>query len=157
MNDLMSVDKVEDDEILYRRVLFQKNHYRIDSEFNVKISSQAFLDRQYKVSVDRAKICNFDPTKTQQKKENAVVSLLTKDVRRIDTVIERNQKGKCVEKHRIDVIPDALEDNEAHALIVTDPDYQKPKKVFRKLVDALARLANEREWVIYPLEIRDNS
>lgn len=138
-------------------MLFQKNHYRIDSELKIRISSQAFLDRQYKVSVDRAKLCNFDPTKTQQKNENAVVSLLTEDVRQIDTVIERNQKGKCVEKHRIDVIPDALEDNEAHALIVPDPECQKPKQVFRKLIDAPARLANERGWAICPLEIRDDS
>jgi hypothetical protein len=153
-----SSDCVSDDEVLYRRLLYENNHYKIlDSEqHTVQISSQAFADRSYKISVDRAKLCNFDPVYTQKQEECAVVSLVTRDVRKIDTVIERDKKGRDIIKHSIDVIPDKMEENQAHALIVPNPEYRNPnpRSLFRKLLEALARLANDREWEIPPWEFR---
>ncbi len=148
-------DIVYNDEILYRRVLYDRKHYKIDQEKGiVRISSQAFADRTCKPSVDRAKLCNFDPTHTQKEEKCAVVSLLTYDIRMIDAVIERDKNGNEVERHRIDVIPDEMENNKAHALIVPDPAYRKPKQVFRKLLEALVRLSSEQEWKILPWELR---
>lgn len=145
-----------DEEILYRRVLYGKNHYRVDESGDVYLSSTAFADKTWRPSVDRAELCGHDPSFTQQNEENAVVSVVCQDVREIDTVVENDKKGRQVLRHRVDVLPDPWPDNAAHAIVAPIPDYRKPKQVFRRLLEALVRLAQQRPWEILPWEIRRN-
>lgn len=151
-------DTVVDDELLYRCVFFGRNCYQIDGK-TVHISSQAFADTNQAPSVDRAKLCAFEPIRTQKDVKDGVISLVTIEVRMIDTVVTRNDKGKIICTYKIDVYPAPivdepnLQDNPAHAEIRPTPEYQS-KSVFRKLLERLAFLANQREWEILPYELR---
>jgi hypothetical protein len=124
----MTSDQVADDEILYRSV---RRDQIIPVEGGVRLSSQAFTDRHMQVSVDRAKLRNHDPRNCQMSPTDAVVSLRVSDV--------RGSLPGCPE-YEIDVRPDPLPDNPAHALIYAQPQYANPS-VFRKLRERLALLA----------------
>lgn len=151
-------DAVADDELLYRCIFFGRDCYQIDGKI-ARVSSQAFTDRKQSPSVDRAKICGFAPTWTQKDVKDGVISLLTTEVRMIDTIVTRNDKGKIICTYKIDVYPAPivdepnLQDNPAHAEIRPTPEYQS-RSVFRKLLERLAFLANQREWEILPYELR---
>jgi hypothetical protein len=131
----MSSDRVTDDELLYRRVL--SGHLVREGE-TLRISSQAFSDRSLQPSVDRAKLCSYDPRWTQQGPRNAVVSLHAADVR--STLPRRDEQGRETGFYEIDVKPDPLPENPAHALIYASPAFAT-KSVFRKLLERLAQLA----------------
>lgn len=145
------MDHVEDDEILYRRVPSDKKYYKIDSNDPniIRVSSQTFTDKNQRPSVDRASLCNHEPKYSQQKLTDGVVSLVTKKVRQIDTIIQNDTKGKEEFKYKIDVLPRPLDNNKAHAQIEPNPEYRN-QKPFRKLLERLAYLANERGWEIKP-------
>lgn len=145
-------DRVEDNELLYRCVFYGRDCYKIEGS-TVRISSQAFADRRFAPSVDRSKLCDHDPSHTQIDSKDAVVSLVTQEVRLIDTVIQRDDKGRTVCTYKIDVYSDPKQDNVAHAEIRPTPEYAN-KSVFRKLLERLAFLANQREWEIKPYELR---
>jgi hypothetical protein len=130
-------DHVADQEWLYRSVrqseiIYENGHPRP--------SSQAFADRTQQVSVDRALLIDNDPRRTQKSETDAVVSLLAAEVRGIHTLIRRDAQGNKTGVYAIDVRPDPLPDNPAHALIVADPEFASSKH-FRKLRESLARLA----------------
>ena len=103
-------------------------------------------------SVDRASLCGNNPCYSQKDEKDAVVSLITKDVRLIDSVIQNNPKGEPEFTYKIDVLARATEENPAHAQIEPSPEYRN-KTPFRKLLERLAYLANQREWEIEPLRI----
>jgi hypothetical protein len=148
----MTQDFVGDEEVLYRCVFYGRNLYQIQ-ENTAKISSQAFADRNMRPSVDRADLCENNPCHSQKDEKDAIVSLLTKDVRLIDSVIQNNPKGEPEFTYKIDVLPRPFEDNQAHAQIEPSPEYRN-KTPFRKLLERLARLADERGWEIEPYELR---
>lgn len=157
-------DRVRDDEVLYRRVQAGRNYYEVApfSRQVTRISSQAFNDRGYKPSVDRAELREHDPARSQHEDTDAVLKLLTADIRSIPPVPERKDNKSAV-NHELDVVPDPIRghpdhpDNPAHALIIPNPAFRKtkPKKVFRRVKEALARLAMEEGcWAILPVELR---
>jgi len=82
----MTQDFVGDEEVLYRCVFYGRNLYQIQ-ENTATISSQAFADRGMCPSVDRADLCDNNPYYSQKDEKDAVVSLITKDVRLIDSVM----------------------------------------------------------------------
>ncbi len=141
----MLVDRVADDEVLYRRVPALREYFKVEGE-TTRISSQAFSDRQFRPSVDRAALLNDDPSRTQQDPTDAVVRLVAGEVRAIASVEQRNEKGETTLRHVIDVEPVPLPQNPAHAEIFAIPDFAS-KGVFRKLQESLARLA---PWEIPP-------
>jgi hypothetical protein len=102
-------------------------------------------------SVDRAKLCNNDPTHTQHEPKDGVISLIARDIRAIGTVEQYDKKGHLEYTHTIDVIPDPIKnqpplpDNPAHAF--AEPEYRN-EKTFRRLKQALAR--SRRGWEIEP-------
>jgi hypothetical protein len=149
-------DFVADDELLYRCVFYTTSdgskNYKIDGE-KVLVSSQAFRDASSSPSVDRASFCGHDPKHTQKNVEDGVISLICQNVRLIDSVVQRDSKGKEEFKYKIDVFPRPLLNNRAHAQIEPTPAYQN-EKIFRKLRERLAFLANQRVWEILPLEFR---
>ena len=147
----MSNNFIGDEEILYRCIFYGKNLYSF-KEGKLVISSQAFADRGQKPSVDRASLCNQEPSSTQKTVQDGVISLTCIEVRMID-LAQKDSKGKEKFKYKIDVKSRPLPDNIAHAQIEPTPEYQT-KSVFRKLRERLARIAEEREWVIPPQDLR---
>ncbi|MBD2518183.1 hypothetical protein H6G93_25035 [Nostoc sp. FACHB-973] len=150
-------DVITDDEVLYRCVFRGVDKYYSIGEFGAKVSSQAFADRGMAPSVDRAKLCNCNPKWTQKNPDDAVVSLITGDIRMIDNIVQRDDKGKEILAYKIDVCPRATDSNPSHAQIEPSPEY-KNKAPFRKVIERLAFLANERldkqGWEIEPYELR---
>jgi hypothetical protein len=148
-------DVVADDELLYRCIFcgLDKN-YRV-GESGLELSSQAFTDRNQAPSVDRAKLCAFDPKFTQKNPDDGVVSLITGEVRMIN-VSQNDQKGKPLFDYKIDVCSRPTDDNPSHAQIEPSPDYES-KGAFRKVAERLARLATERiekqGWEIKPCDV----
>jgi hypothetical protein len=143
---------ITDDEILYRRIPHDKS-FLVVQDGKLRVSSQAFSDRAFRPSVDRAKLRENDPRHSQLKPSDAVVSLVTRDVRSIDTIVKVSHDGQpqtfSIDVEHVPIFNDPLApDNPAHAEIYTRPDCDK--NAFRKLKERLAQLANERLWDIEP-------
>lgn len=131
-------DRVEDDEVLFRsveRLLWKQKN---DGEYY--LSSQAFADRNCRPSVDRAKLCDHDPSYTQFRPSDYVCSLIAEDVRNIDTVVKHDRKGTPCIQHNIDVEPVPRSDNDAHAEIYAVPEISGGR-LFQRLLERLAYLA----------------
>ena len=149
---MIVADKVEDDEVLYRSV---PNGCFTISDGVWRLTSTAFNDPTQKPSVDRAKLCSFNPTHTKKKPTDGVVFLTALSVRLIVDVVQNDKQGKLKVTYAIDVTPDPVKDdpvlpeNLAHALIVTHPDF-KSGNVFRKLKESLARIASQGGWLVEP-------
>jgi hypothetical protein len=146
---------VSDEEKLYRNVRGEgaDEFFYDPTTGRLKIESKAFLDQQKEPSVDRAKLKNFDPQKSRIGKEDGVVTIITQEVRQIGDVVTNNNEGKKV-NHAVDVNPDPISQNAAHARIVVVPRFfgsqSKKDKAFRLLRIALARLASQRGWTLEP-------
>lgn len=146
---------VSDEEKLYRNVRGEGSdeYYYDPTTGHLKIESKAFLDQQKEPSVDRAKLKNFDPQKSRIGKEDGIVTIITQEVRQIGDVVTNDNEGKKV-NHAVDVNPDPIPENAAHARIIVVPEFfgsqSKKYKVFRLLRIALARLATQRGWTLEP-------
>ena len=153
----MSDNFVDPDEILYRRILAGRKLYNYLPDGTIKISSMAFTDQEFKISVDRAKLCTNDPRYTLGYELGGVVSLVTRDIQDITDLTRNNQKGETIEQFKIDVEPDPLPNNDAHAVIFATPEFTKADKqaAFKRLCKRLARLAGERQWEILPPRDRE--
>jgi|SRR6266699_3109387 len=149
----MLIIPVADEEILYRRVPRVDGLYLVQADGSIEISSAAFSDRSFRPSVDRAELCHHDPGKTQRESSDGVVSVVTGEVRSIDTVVQNDVKGNLIQTFHVDVehVPilkhPTLLDNPAHAEIYLIP-ISSNKAVFRRLCERLAQLANDRHWEI---------
>ena len=148
----MSYDFVHDDEILYRRISAGRKLYKIRADGTIQISSEAFSDRELRVSVDRAKLCNNNPKHTLGNGPGGVVGLVARDVRNIDDLTRNDRKGNPLQQFKIEVEPVPLSDNPAHAEIYAIPEFADADKkgAFHRLCRRLVRLAEERQWVIPP-------
>ncbi|WP_392532507.1 hypothetical protein [Nostoc sp. C117] len=148
-------DVVTDDELLYRCIFCGSGHYYHIRESGLELSSQAFTDRNHAPSVDRAKLCGYDPQCTQKNPDDGVVSLIAGEVRMIN-VSQNDQKGNPLFNYKIDVCPRPTDDNPSHAQIEPSPDYTN-KGTFRKVAEKLARLATQRikkeDWEIKPQDL----
>ncbi|MGI8554546.1 MAG: hypothetical protein ACR2PL_27710, partial [Dehalococcoidia bacterium] len=102
----LSEDRVADEELLYHRV--REQYFGRDAENKPFVSTNAFNDKQKKPSVDRANLTGFDPQRTRWEVSDAVVSLLTGEVRAITSIIERTATGAPVAPYVIDVKPDPI-------------------------------------------------
>jgi hypothetical protein len=141
----LEADYVDDDEVLYRSVRLGDMKKVGDA---LVPSSQAFTDRQWHPSVDRAKLRNNDPKQSQIGETDVVVSVVASTVRGIQT-LRRLDENRCeVGIYVIDVRPDPilpgnpeqLPPNPAHALIYAQPEFAS-KSLFRRLCERLAELA----------------
>jgi hypothetical protein len=148
----MPDDFVDDNEILYRRIPAGRRLYNYRTDGTVKISSMAFTDREFRVSVDRAKLCNNNPRYTKGDEPGGVVSLVARDVRSIDDLSHNNPKGRLIQQFKIDVEPAPLQSNPAHAEIYAIPEFTDTdaQGAFHRLCRRLARLAEARQWEIPP-------
>ena len=152
------MDHIEDREILYRSVE-DENCYADGSK--IRLKSQAFADRHKKPSVDRAKLWDFNPTKTQLSPSDAIVMLFAEQVRSLK--IPQYNSDKKVEFHyEMDVhaapIPEesGKPANPAHAEIRPNCDFRSDK-AFKRLLESLCRLAEGYYLPILPESQRPQS
>ena len=149
----MPHDRVENDEILYRRV--PPSVVRQVIAGKLELLSTAYDDPSNQPSVDWAGPCGSNPSHTQKSPHDGVVMLVALEVRRVE--LARYEPNAKPENYRADVMPDpvlpgndrGLPSNLAHALIVADPTINSGSR-FKKLKEALARLASNGGWLIEP-------
>lgn len=142
---------VANDEELYRKVgpsAASQDCYKIEPDGRLRFTVAAFLDKAKRPSVDRALLRGGNPHATRLSKDDGVVSLIAAGVRAIGTIEKKNDKGKVVSEHAVDVVAAPINGNEAHAEIILSPEVGG--KAFEKLKEALARLATERGWLVAP-------
>ncbi len=141
--------RITDEEILYRCLFPGMDMYEFRPDGTLKITSQAFADREGKASVDRAELCDNNPRHTLVDPMGGVVSVVAGDVRSITNAdITRNNRGGPF-KVEVEHVP--LPENDAHAEIYTIPPFtDADKKTYRRLRIALAQLAEARQCEIFP-------
>lgn len=137
---------VGDDEIVLRAVRNESGEYTI-RDGTLRVSSSAFNDRERKPSVDREAV-RGSPELARKSATDGVISLITGDVRSIN-VTTNDAKGRPVHEHSVDVTHNPLANNLSHCLIICVPALQNDT-IFRKLKEALARLAEQRGWRVPP-------
>jgi hypothetical protein len=145
-------DRVADEERLYRSVR-SSEIMRDASGQALRASSQAFADRHQQVSVNRAALCDHDPRSTQKSRSDAVVELVAGEVRALRSLLRRDDQGREVGLYTIDVCPDPLPDNTAHAVIYADPQFAS-RSLFKKLQEQLAYMAR---FVLLPDDEADDA
>lgn len=155
-------DRVLDEEILYRRVLDNPQHYTIEGKV-VRVSASAFSDRHRRPSVDRKAICG-GPEWTQESPENGVVRITAGAVRGIGDLkslveVAGPPKSKSTTTYKVDVVPAPVKDepsqrdNAAHAEIRSHPNWVSDS-AFKRLLERLARIA-ATSWEILPRGARN--
>lgn len=133
-------EPVDDDEILYR--LVQPKYVEPDNG-GWEIKSEAFKDRERRISVDRA-LFSGDPANTQVDKESDYICRLTAgDVRNLTVTLDA-PNGTVLERYGVCVDPAPLPGNDAHAEIYVERN-PTSKAPFRKLKYKLAELAEFEE------------
>jgi hypothetical protein len=93
---------VRDRELLYRNI--KRAYWKRKKDGSFYLSTQAFTDPNYRISVYRAALCGDEPSHAQEEDEDYVRSLYAGDVRAIDTVI-RYDNQTPIEHHRVDIDP----------------------------------------------------
>jgi hypothetical protein len=161
----IQITRIDEAEELIRRVPADPNLYGTDpASGELRISSSAFNDPELKPSVDRRKMLAKleDSKKTPT---DGLVKLVTMDVRNIKTVeqfdkagnkIPSDNPGQPFKIHPFDAIhrPVAEDptrgtaENPAHSQIEATPELNSGR--FKKLKEALARLATKNGWLISP-------
>lgn len=146
----MPNDFVSDEEILYRRISMHRKLYNVKSDGTIEISSAAFSDRELRVSVDRAKLCDNNPRYTLGNEPGIVVGLLTYDVRNVQDLTRNDSGGKVIQRFKIDVEPVPLPENSAHAEIHAIPQFAEGDKkgAFHRLCRRLVRLVEDKRSIV---------
>lgn len=121
---------ITDDETLYRSVRVTDG--RIENGC-YRVSASAFNDRGQQPSVDRAALQTKGPEFSKKSPTDGILSLNAKEIRK-----ERVQRNNL--DFILDIKPDPVHDNQAHAVIVASPEYRNDQD-FRKIKECLARLA----------------
>lgn len=145
----MSDDFVGDDEILYRRISAGRNLYKRRPDGTIEISSQAFADRELRISVDRSKLCKKGARDTLGDDKGGVVSLVAGEIRGLDDVTRNDKHETILQRFKIEIEPNPLSGNFAHAEIYAIPMFTDADRrgAFRRLCRSLARMSR---WEIMP-------
>ena len=152
----MPDDFVRNDEILYRRISARRKLYKIRLDGTIEISSEAFSDRQLRVSVDRAKLCDNNPRYTLGNEPGIVVGLLTSDVRNVDDLTRNDPKGNPLFQFKIDVEPVPLSDNlrMQRYLLFQHLKMLTKEELFTGCVDVLSGLQRQSNRYFYSMTNR---
>lgn len=103
-------------------------------------SENAFLDPEKEPSVDRANYCKNNPEYSKRGATDGIASLSAQEVRNIKNVVKKSESGKTIEhEYTIDIKPDPLIENPAHAKIYADE--LLTSKPFKRLREELANIA----------------
>jgi hypothetical protein len=105
--------------------------------------------------VDRSTI-RTNPVEAKQSATDGVAKMITKEVRGVcSIVVNPNKKGQGAKKYAVDVIHRPIVDqppevdNPSHCQIECDPTLDNGGR-FRKLQEALARIATRHGFVVAP-------
>ena len=143
---MTGITKVDDDELLYRRILADSDQYRL-VDGKVIFTSTAFNDRCMKPSVDRSAY-RADPEACKFAESDGVTHVVTSEVRGVSNIAigPDDEKKFCV-----DAIHRPVDDpaNPAHTQIECDPEMSSSSR-FKKLKEALAILASKQGFVVEP-------
>ena len=135
---------------MYHRIVHEHEpeHYFPDMDGKPRLSRSAFEgDRP---SMDRkAIIWKGDARWTQDEDANGVVALPV-DAIRADRTVTSGQK-KTLRQHLMDVAPDPLCTNPAHAEVIANPAVKNNSA--KKMKTALAAIGDDH-WIILPVEHR---
>lgn len=147
---------VADQEWLYRSIRPGSTEYRVTGD-GLKISPSAFDDRHHRPSVDRSAL-RIRPIEARLGAGDGVTRILTGDVRRIGNIRVDPNDPTSARYYSVDVVyrPTSIaqgdfRDNPAHCRIEANPHAERPNH-YRKIREALARLATEQGWVVVPIE-----
>lgn len=118
----------------------------------VRFSSTCFNDISAKVSVDRANL-RTSAEEAKLSPSDGIIKLLAEDVREIGPIPDPDgAEGYMIDVHPRPIYagnPDGLPENISHAQIEAAPDFANQSR-FKKLKEALARLAERNGWFITP-------
>ena len=147
----VATTRVDDWELLYRAVRDTAFEYSI-SEGVLRVSLSAFNDRERRPSVDRSSL-RFVPRDARVSSTDGVVSLETRDVRDLAQQLRFGAAGELAYGvdaiHRpIDASETIPDGNAAHCQIECEPEITSSH--YKRLKEALARLASARGWVVVP-------
>lgn len=129
-----TVDLVDDDELLYRRVDPAKINWKGG---RCRPGSQAFGPIENGMSVDRAKLCEHDPAHVKKKPADYVCSATAEAVRSIE-INRQDHKGKVLGKHYGDVRATPEPMNAAHADVHENPQFPH-NNMYKRLKASLAQ------------------
>jgi hypothetical protein len=150
----MSSAPVENNEILHRSVPCDAVVWTPDGWH---LTSEAFNDRGMAPSVDRRAIRPL-AEESKLSPTDGIAQLLAAEVRECDQVVHNPDVPAPEQvRYKLDVEPDPIREGNAegrvpnlsHALIKSAPTVAS-KSRFKKIKEALCRLARRREWVIRP-------
>lgn len=154
--DAKPVTLVLDEELLYRAVRDLKDHYGCDPKGKlIHVGNSAFNDRERKPSVDRSVLCLEGPEASRFAPEDGIVTLGAGDVRGISGVITNSKTGCLLYAHNVDVRHVPVDENYAHAQIEAAP-HASSDGAWKKLKEALCRIAAVRGWTCPPASARNN-
>lgn len=152
----MDPTPVNDDEWLYRSVRANSAEYKRTPE-GLKVSRSAFSARDNAPSVDRSSLRN-NPADTRLNASDGIVRLLTRRVREIGNIRTNPNDINSDRTYAVDAVHRPLSvangderDNDAHCQIECTPDIAMDNH-FKRLREALARIADEQGWVVPPIE-----
>ncbi len=150
------MDRVQNNESLYRFVKDEKNLYNPDGT----ITAQAFADSGFRPSVDRAILRNYDPQESLKDTSGGIISFSVLIVRGLERIPHMDGRNNVLQEHETDVEPVFEVGNPAHAEIFMRPECPS-EKVFRRLRHALARTLNDARtlnsqecWALRPIGLR---
>lgn len=148
------VTQVLGDELLFRSVRDGEQFHVCDPEGRlIALRSSAFNDPARTPSVDRASLRAGGPPASRRNEGDGVVSVAACEVRAIDSVVTNDAKGEVVCAHAVDVRHDPVEANYSHALVEAAPQLNSDS-AWKRLKEALCRIAQARGWVCLPQSLR---
>lgn len=144
---------VEDEEELYRSIRGRLDYdeYYYDNQGNLIFNYKAFSDRNFKPSVDRAKLRD-NPALSRLSETDGIVSLTAGDIRTSKKVKTKVNENEVVLD--LEVVYDPTPENPAHSII--DANYEvcasitQKRRAFDLLKMLLAELATEKGWTLEP-------
>jgi|SRR5581483_7761852 len=142
-------DSVGNEETLYRSIWLRKECFFLDEEGVLRVSAEAFADRNKQPSVFRKHLCDEPPYSNPPRlsPDDAVVSLIAGKIREASPIQHQSGKNPVV-SHVIDIKPDTSGgQHRSHAVVYADPDFPN-SNAFAKLKLRLAQLVED--WAIQP-------
>lgn len=147
---------VADQEKVYRRVrqiVAGQVCYHTDGD-RVNFSQAAFNDPAQEPSLDRARL-RPDPQLCRLSAEDGIVALQATAIRGVGPISKmagkkpaRDSQGRPI-SYDVDVVSDPHFGNCSHAVVVAVPG-SIGGSAFKRLKDALARLASDAGWTVEP-------
>lgn len=145
---------VLNEEDLYRSIRDEPQLFGCDSRGALtRLSASAFNDRAKQPSVDRAAMRVGGASESRKAQSDGVVTVVAADVRAIRGVATMDAKGNVVQLHEVDLLHDPEPDNHSHALVITAP-HVASDGAFKRLKEALCRIAERRGWAFRPHSMR---